>query len=35
VLALILGLGVLRAAPGRRVAILAGLGALLVDIYLY
>jgi hypothetical protein len=37
-LTLILGLGALRAAPGRRVALLAGLGALgalLVDIYLY
>jgi hypothetical protein len=37
-LALVLGLGGLRAAPGRRVAGLAALGALgalLVDIYLY
>jgi hypothetical protein len=37
-LALILGLGALHATPGRRVALLAGLGALgalLVDIYLY
>lgn len=36
--ALILGLGPLRTAPGHRVALLAGLGALgalLVDIYLY
>jgi Kef-type K+ transport system membrane component KefB len=38
VLALILGFGPLHASPGRRVALLAGLGALgalLVDIYLY
>lgn len=37
-LALLLGLGPLRAAPGRRVALVAGLGALgalLIDIYLY
>jgi hypothetical protein len=37
-LTLILGFGPLHAAPGRRVALLAGLGALgalLVDIYLY
>jgi hypothetical protein len=37
-LAVILGLGPLRAEPGRRVALLASLGALgtlLVDIYLY
>lgn len=37
-LALVLGLGPLRTAPGRRVVLLAGLGALgalLVDIYLY
>lgn len=37
-LGLILGFGPLRAAPGRRVALLASLGALgalLVDIYLY
>jgi hypothetical protein len=38
VLTLALGFGPLRAAPGRRLATLAGLGALgalLVDIYLY
>jgi hypothetical protein len=38
VLTLALGLGPLRQAPGRRLATLAGLGALgalLVDIYLY
>lgn len=38
VLTLILGLGPLRTEPGRRVALLAGLGGLgplLVDIYLY
>jgi hypothetical protein len=37
-LTLLLGFGPLRAAPGRRVALLAGVGAvgaLLVDIYLY
>jgi len=37
-LALILGLGPLRAEPGRRVALLSALGALgalLVDVYLY
>jgi hypothetical protein len=36
--ALVLGLGPLGAAPGRQVAVtalLAGVGALLVDIYLY
>jgi hypothetical protein len=36
--ALVLGLGPLAAAPGRQVALtalLAGVGALLVDIYLY
>ncbi|HEY6421983.1 MAG TPA: hypothetical protein VIY28_01780 [Pseudonocardiaceae bacterium] len=36
--ALMLGLGPLAAAPGRRVALtalLAAVGALLVDIYLY
>jgi hypothetical protein len=38
VAALVLGLGPLGAAPGRQVAVtalLAGVGALLVDIYLY
>ena len=38
VLTLALGFGPLRAAPGRRLATLAGLGALgalLVDVYLY
>lgn len=38
VAAVVLGLGPLAQAPGRRVALaglLAGLGALLVDIYLY
>jgi hypothetical protein len=38
VAAVVLGLGPLARAPGRRVALaalLAGLGALLVDIYLY
>lgn len=37
-LGLILGLGPLRTAPGQRVALLAGLGALaalVVDVYLY
>ena len=37
-LTLVLGLGPLRAEPGRRLAFVAGLGglaALLVDIYLY
>jgi hypothetical protein len=37
-LTLILGLGALRTAPGHRLALIAGLGALgalLVDIYLY
>lgn len=37
-LALLLSLGPLRATPGRRIALVAGLGALsalLVDIYLY
>ena len=37
-LTLLLGLGPLRAAPGRRLSLLAGLGAigaLLVDLYLY